>query len=83
MSFQIDIFCCGDIIEENTSTLQNIKEKFYSNDEVGLDNIYILNIQSKLFIMSLVITEYSISDINLLGTDLFPLKFPLYKRIFT
>ena len=35
MSFQIDIFCCGDIIEENTSTLQNIKEKFYSNDEVG------------------------------------------------
>ena len=28
-------------------------------------------LQSKLFIMSLVITEYSISDINLLGTDLF------------
>ena len=40
-------------------------------------------IQSKLFITSLVITEYSISDINLLGTDLFPLKFPLYNRIFT
>ena len=35
-------------------------------------------IQSKLFITSLVITEYSISDIKMLGTDLFPLKFPLY-----
>ena len=41
------------------------------------------NIQSKLFITSLVITEYSVSDINLLGTHLFPLKFPLYNRIFT
>ena len=40
-------------------------------------------IQSKLFITSLVITEYSISDIKLLGTDLFPLKFPLNNRIFT
>ena len=30
-------------------------------------------IQSKLFITSLVITEYSISDIKLLGTDLFSL----------
>ena len=40
-------------------------------------------VQSKLFITSLVITEYSISDIKLLGTDLFPLKFPLYNRIFT
>ena len=40
-------------------------------------------IQSKLFITSLVITEYSISDIKLLGTDLFPLKFPLYNKIFT
>ena len=28
-------------------------------------------------------SEYSISDINMLGTDLFPLKFPLYNRIFT
>ena len=35
----------------------------------------------KLFITSLVTTEYSISDINLLGTDLFPLNFPLYNRI--
>ena len=42
-----------------------------------------VQIQSKLFITSLVITEYSLSDINLLGTDLFPLKFPLYNRIFT
>ena len=42
-----------------------------------------IQVQSKLFIASLVITEYSISDINLLGTDLFPLKFPLYNRIFT
>ena len=42
-----------------------------------------VDIQSKLFITSLVITEYSISNIRLLGTDLFPLKFPLYNRIFT
>ena len=40
-------------------------------------------IQSKLFITSLVITEYPISDMKLLGTDLFPFKFPLYNRIFT
>ena len=31
-------------------------------------------LQSKLFIRSLVITEHSIYDINLLGTDLFPLN---------
>ena len=30
-------------------------------------------VQSKLFITSLIITEYSIGDIKLLGTDLFPL----------
>ena len=41
-----------------------------------------LTVQSKLFITSLVITEYSISDIKLLGTDLFLLKFPLDNRIF-
>ena len=35
-------------------------------------------VQSKLFITSVVITEYSISDIKLLGTDLFPLKFPIH-----
>ena len=40
-------------------------------------------VQSKLFITSLFVTEYSLSDINLQGTDLFPLKFPLYNRIFT
>ena len=39
--------------------------------------------QNYIFLTSLVITEYSISDVNLLGTDLFPLKFPLYNRIFT
>ena len=39
-------------------------------------------VQSKLFITSLVITDYSLSDIRLLGTDLFQLKFPLYNRIF-
>ena len=39
-------------------------------------------IQSKLFITSLFITEYSLSDNNLQGTDLFPLKLPLYNRIF-
>ena len=44
---------------------------------------YVLEVLSKLFITSLVITEYSISDIRLLGTDLFPLKFPLYNGIFT
>ena len=49
--------------------------------ELEVVNIFIM--QSKLFITSLVITEYSISDINLLGTDLFPFKFPLYNRIFT
>ena len=43
---------------------------------------YEINLQSKLFITSLVITEYSMSDINLLGTDLFTLKFPLFDRIF-
>ena len=40
-------------------------------------------LQSKLFITSLFITEYSISDKKLLGTDLFPLKFSLYNRVFT
>ena len=29
---------------------------------------------------SLVLTEYSISDKNLLGTDLFQLKFPLHNK---
>ena len=42
-----------------------------------------LKVQIKLFITSLDITEYSISDINVLGTDPFLLKFPLYNRIFT
>ena len=37
----------------------------------------------KLFITSLFITEYSISNINMQGTDLFPLKLPLYNRILT
>ena len=41
----------------------------------------LLRIQLKLFITSLVITEYSISDINLLGTDLFTLKFTLTSKI--
>ena len=35
-------------------------------------------LQLKLFVTSPVITEYSIADIKLLGTDQFPLKFPLY-----
>ena len=39
-------------------------------------------VHSKLFITSLVITEYSIPDINLLGMERYPLKFPLYNRIF-
>ena len=37
-------------------------------------DINMVEIQSKLFITSLVITEYSISDIKLQGTDLFLLK---------
>ena len=32
---------------------------------------------------SIGITEYSLSVIDLQGTDLFPLKVPLYNRIFT
>ena len=44
----------------------------------------VIYVQSKLFIASFVITEYSISDIiNLLRMDLFPLKFPLNNRIFS
>ena len=61
--------------------------KFYKAETIVLFFVFgvikILNIQSKLFITSLIITEYSISDINMLGTDLFPLKFSLYNRIFT
>ena len=41
-----------------------------------------IHVQLNLFITSLFITEYSLSDINLQRTDLFPLKFPLYNRIF-
>ena len=40
-------------------------------------------IQSNLFLTSLFITKDSLSDINLQGIDLLPLKFPLYNRIFT
>ena len=47
------------------------------------DSLFHAIVQSKLFITSLIITEYSISDINLLGMDLFPLKYALYNRIFT
>lgn len=32
-SKDVDIFCCGDVIEESSSTLQNIREKFFNNDE--------------------------------------------------
>ena len=46
------------------------------------DMMVMYYIQSKLFITSLFITEYSLSDINMQGTDLLPLKFPLYNRIF-
>ena len=45
--------------------------------------VVLYEVQSNLFLTSLVMTEYLISDINMLGTDLFPLKFPLYNRIFT
>ena len=51
----------------------------YAFDRIFSD----FQIQSYIFISSFFITEYSLSDINLQGTDLFPLKFPLYNRIFT
>ena len=44
---------------------------------VSISLFYVTELQSKLFTTSFVITEYSISDVKLLGTDLFPLKFPL------
>ena len=60
-----------------------IEEKVVAKDKIIRDLEQSLQVQSNLFIRSLVITEYSIPNINLLGTDLFPLKFPLYNRIFT
>ena len=47
------------------------KNKFEEAEKFA--NLFQLDIevQSKLFITSLIITEYSISDINLLGMDLF------------
>ena len=54
-----------------------------ANPEHRFSHVKSYILQSKLFITSLVITEFSITDIKLLGTDLFPLKFPLYNRIFT
>ena len=67
-----------------TLTLQETRSIHDSMNIPKIEFIaYIYILQSKLFITSLVITEYSISDIDLLGTDLFPLKFPLYNRIFT
>ena len=57
--------------------MQNSDEAMPSIISAGRGILVKMLIQSKLFITSLVITEYSISDIKLLGTDLFPLKFPL------
>ena len=57
-------------------------DSLYPSVYIYILTVYIY-IQSKLFITSLVITDYSISDIKLFGTDLFPIKFPLYNRIFT
>ena len=59
------------------------KSRCYSKERIEKSNILCDNLQSKLFIMSLFITEYSISDINCQGTDLFPLNFSLYNRSFT
>ena len=55
----------------------------FQKAKIDNNSMKVFFVQSKLFITSLIITEYSISDIKLLGTDLFPLKFPLYNRIFT
>ena len=68
--------------------MHSFKYSLYYDNELRLTELYsyitlLSKIQSKLFITSLVITEYSISDIKLLGTDLFSFKFPLYNRIFT
>ena len=66
------------IFIQSTHTHTSYKAMFFFN----LMTIVCV-IMSKLFITSLFITEYSLSDINLQETDLFPLKFPLYNRIFT
>ena len=48
--------------------------QLYKSEPLQPRNYLFSNIQSNFFITSLVITEYSISDINLLGTDLFSFK---------
>ena len=45
-------------------------------------NYFSINL-GESFQESLFITEYSLSDNNLQGADLLPLKFPLYNRIFS
>ena len=55
----------------------------FENNQQTTKSMHRRAVQSKLFITSLVITEYLISDIKLLGMDLFLLKFPLYNRIIT
>ena len=65
---------CNDLQLQLANVLFKINKRRY---------LVTYNLQSKLFIRSLFITEYSLSDINLQRTDLFQLKFPLYNRIFT
>ena len=79
-------FFQADIVFEYIAS--SVQQKLWSKVtlvSVGLlaARIVIIVLQSKLFITSLFITEYLILDIKLPGTDLFPLKFPLYNRIFT
>ena len=78
---------CQDLLTESKSENAQLLGRVHAAEsqieglKKGKEEVNVLLnlvILSKLFIRSLVITEYSISDLNLLGTDLFPLKFPLY-----
>ena len=72
-------------IFDNTDTIVLNVEVFAAEKRIigPHKSIMLRVIQSKLFITSLVITEFSISDMKLLGTDLVPFIFHLFNRIFT
>ena len=75
------ILTCTHVMRARTNTRTEYESTLVYG--VQFTSVIFLHVQSKLFITSLVITEYSLSGIKLLGTDLFTLKFPLYNRIFT
>ena len=78
----IPFFCV--IVILTSDPVKNLFLEYYGHVAYQIKgNEMYEKLQSKLFIASLDITEYSISNIKLLGTDPFPLKFPLYNRIFT